>query len=626
MRYLFFLSISILISTSCFGQLFLPEQAKPDAGKAFSEHPCYLQIDDFIKNQKTTKVISTQFTKDDYIEIVANEVAAMSKYQNKQGQIIDPVRGREWQYATPCYAHCVAGLLAAKHPNGEKFKESGIRAFDASLDAMLLGNKFIPQEHGDFFTFPMMKAFKLFDGFVPKSLYDKWREKLSKINPAVLYSQQKGKGNWNIVNLAGEFLRANASMTDNHYYEMCLENQKSDFTTHGMFLEHGAPLAYDHFPRYFLATMLQDGYRGKSFNFYSDIIWRGAWTSLFMMSPTGEAPTGYRSSNHLWNEAQSAATFEILASQYALLNKDWEAGAFKRAAHLSLQAIKRWIRPDGSGFIVKNRFPVDVQHGYEKYSSHTQYNLLASSMLITAWQSASDNIVEKPCPVDVGGYVVSIVPFHKIFVNVRGNYLEYETSGDLGYNPTGIIRLHLKGVNPQLGPSDGCAELYSGKRNIYAVGPYWQTSGSVFSLAQQSKAPVQIDIQKQDTSVCEFTLTYERLDADTSGNAKLTVVESILMNKKGLKVIESISGQIETMGISFPALVFDGQIKYPILLNSNRLFVGDKSNGLQVLVESPSNLSWILKSELIGHRNGIVQIGTVQKKGISNISFTISHQ
>ena len=33
------------------------------------------------------------------------------------------------------------------------------------------------------------------------------------------------------------------------------------------------------------------------------------------------------------------------------------SGAFKRAAHLSLQSVKDWIRPDGSGYIVKNRYP-----------------------------------------------------------------------------------------------------------------------------------------------------------------------------------------------------------------------------------------------------------------------------
>ena len=50
---------------------------------------------------------------------------------------------------------------------------------------------------------------------------------------------------------------------------------------------------------------------------YLDILWRGAWTSLFMQSPFGELPTGYRNSHHIWNEAEQAVIFEIYASAYA---------------------------------------------------------------------------------------------------------------------------------------------------------------------------------------------------------------------------------------------------------------------------------------------------------------------
>jgi hypothetical protein len=50
--------------------------------------------------------------------------------------------------------------------------------------------------------------------------------------------------------------------------------------------------------------------------------------------------------------------------------------------------VKHWIRPDGTGFIVKNRYPIEARHGYENYSEHTTYNLLACSMLAQAWQFA----------------------------------------------------------------------------------------------------------------------------------------------------------------------------------------------------------------------------------------------
>ena len=128
-----------------------------------------------------------------------------------------------------------------------------------------------------------------------------------------------------------------------------------------------------------------------------------------------------------------------------------------------MNSIKQWIRPDGSGFIVKNRYPIEARHGYEGYSAHTCYNMLACSMLAQAWQFADDSVAEKPAPADTGGFVIPILdPFHKIFANAGGTYVEYDTQGDHKYNPTGLLRIHVKGGHPQLGPSDGCAPLYSG--------------------------------------------------------------------------------------------------------------------------------------------------------------------
>ena len=56
-------------------------------------------------------------------------------------------------------------------------------------------------------------------------------------------------------------------------------------------------------------------------------------------------------------------------------------------------------------------------------------------------------------PSDIGGYVLVMKDvFHKVFANSGGNYVEYELSGDPRYNATGLIRIHLKNSNPQLGP------------------------------------------------------------------------------------------------------------------------------------------------------------------------------
>ena len=184
-----------------------------------------------------------------------------------------------------------------------------------------------------------------------------------------------------------------------------------------------------------------------------------------MQSPYGEVPTGGRSAQHIWNEAAAAVTYEIYASQYASQGKMKEAGAFKRAAHLSLKSISRWKREDGSGFIVKNRFPIETMHGYESYSAQSQYNLLACWLMSVAYLYADDSIEELPSPADVGGYIIPMQDvFHKLFANVGGNYIEYELSGDPRYNATGLIRIHLKNSNPQLGPTDAIPHKWDNKK------------------------------------------------------------------------------------------------------------------------------------------------------------------
>ena len=67
-------------------------------------------------------------------------------------------------------------------------------------------------------------------------------------------------------------------------------------------------MAYDHFPRHFLAAMLERGYKGKFQSELTELLERATWTSLLMQSPLGELPTGGRSAQHQWNEAMQCVT------------------------------------------------------------------------------------------------------------------------------------------------------------------------------------------------------------------------------------------------------------------------------------------------------------------------------
>ncbi len=591
----------------------------PNADAAWApetSHPLAGQINAFLHHQPaaTESLEPTGLTRVDYLRVIQGQVRAMRPYQDADGRIIDPVEKIEKYYATPCYAHSVAVLAASGHDTGGELLQSGMKAMDVAI-ADMAGAR-AAGGHGDFYTWPVMLAYELFAKVAPPPRVAGWRDLLATIRPEKLYKAGPSSANWNVVNLAGEYLRCVHGLTGPDYVETCLAAQRKHFTPLGMYVEHGNPLPYDHFPRHYLAGMLHKGYRGESYRGYRDLLQKGAWTSLLIQSPFGELPTGYRSSHHIWNEAQQAVTFEIYASHYAKTGRPAEAGAFKRAARLSLACIKRWIRPDGSGYIVKNRYPIQARHGYEGYSAHTCYNLLACSMLAQAWQFADETVVERPAPADVGGFVVPILrPFHKIFANAGGAYVEYDTSGDHVYNPTGLIRVHLCGGHPQLGPSDGCAAKYSGRGVNLAVGPEWLDDAGWHRLAAINPPQPEVEILEQSPGRVRFRVVYRTLEErPTEAGVRLT--ETFTLDGQGVTVEDQFDGAaVRRMRVTYPMLVFDGQEKTKIDISGNRVSLELDGRGVRFSVLQPQGVVLRRSGTTLAHRNGLIESAVAEIDG-----------
>jgi hypothetical protein len=196
-----------------------------------------------------------------------------------------------------------------------------------------------------------------------------------------------------------------------------------------------------------------------------------------MQSPAGELPAGGRSAHHQWNEAEQCVTFEIYSARALADGDSVLAAVFKRAAYLSLQSMRRWVRPSGEMQIVKNWVDPAKAHAFEGYSAHSQYNLLPMSMLAIAYEHAesTENVSEQPAPADIGGYVLEIKELHKVFANAGGTYVEIDTAADPGYDATGVIRVHFSEGSPQLGPSDSV--LAKPKYGIPGDAPHPPTTG-----------------------------------------------------------------------------------------------------------------------------------------------------
>lgn len=617
MKTLFILLSSLLIQSSLFATSslrkvvnILPAQAET----IYANHPYGDRIISFLKNQtKCIGFTAKGFDNKEYLVQIERQVRAFYPYQNKEtGAIIDPVYKIEWQYSTPCYALSVGLLNKTGFIKDAILLKSGIRALDCSIAEM--NENRCAHHHGEFFIQPIMLALDLYKGYVSEAQMTVWKEKIAEVDPYLLYKDnlQKKKFcyNHNVVALAGEYIRMKENIAiDRNFLEIHFEHQKQYMSANGLYIDSktNPPMVYDEFTRQFMTSILVEGYDGACKDFYSRKLLDGAWTSIFMQSPYGEVPTGGRSAQHIWNEAAAAVTYEIYASQYASQGKMKEAGAFKRAAHLSLKSISRWKREDGSGFIVKNRFPIETMHGYESYSAQSQYNLLACWLMSVAYLYADDSIEELPSPADVGGYIIPMQDvFHKLFANVGGNYIEYELSGDPRYNATGLIRIHLKNSNPQLGPTDAIPHKWDNKKKkdlggeLLSVGPAWfDKEGVEHRLAEYtnisypntelysaytgtSLPEIKVTIKEQTLQKVSFEVAYI---GNFGGVSRIT--QQFTINEKGLIVKDNLQGEVQSMRVYYPMLVDDGEEMTRVNMTNNKVSLSLRDGDITFEALSP---------------------------------------
>lgn len=568
-------------------------------------HPLRNEIVNFTKRLKSgIRIKETGINRNAYLELIDKQVRCFMETQYPNGMIKDPVGNST--YATGGYTLAAIVLYNSGYNKDKCILESAIKAMDYSVNWMLESVRLMenavyekkkkPFTMVDFYSQPILMAFEQFKNTVPENKINEWKDKLKRFTPNGYNLYGTKSNNWPIVHIGGEYLRALFGLTDMSYVEWVLETQKHHFTPFGMFNEWGAPFAYDGFSRYFLTCMLHRGYHGKFYEFYRDMCWKGAWTAMFYQSPCGEMATGYRSAHHIWNEAELAVVFEIYAAHYARAGFMDIAGAFKRGAHLAVRSMQRWVRPDGSAYIVKNRFPIKDQP--KAANPHSTYSLLAAGMMAVAYLYADENIIEKASPADAGGFVFHIPEFNMVIANANGNYCQYMTRGNQIHNPTGLIRAHLKNSNPQLGPSDGAVDSKS-RYGIYSIGitpAFIQNDGTEIRLSefpstkefrpresQPAEGPqAQIKILEAKDNKVKFSAEY---------NWNNSYIKQIInIDKKGITVTDEWDSKIPgELRIYYPALIFDGLEKTKIEMSSNTLELYLREGGTKFEILEPKD-------------------------------------
>lgn len=547
-----------------------------------------------------TAVTPTGLTREEYLEVIRGIVNHFRHFQTNDGRLLDPFVHREVQYSTPCFAWAATALVVSgRQPD---LLEPASRALEAALRQLAEGTA--ADGHGDFFTFPAMLAYEHLRERVDQAPRHRWEQLLRALEPARAYRDVPGRRevhNWNIVALAGEFLRHQAGFTDLAFVETSLARQRQYFTPTGQYRDPNGPLAYDHFPRHFLAAMLERGYAGEHAAALAEWLGRAAWTSLLIQSPRGELPTGGRSAQHQWNEAQQCVTYELWAAHCQREGDPTAARAGKRAARLALESIRRWTRPSGELWIVKNRFDPALRHGFEGYSFHSQYNLLAASMLATAWLCADDTIPEGAAPADVGGFVVELPEFHKVIANAGGFYLEIDTAADPKYNSTGLIRLHRRGVDSLVGPTDSSPIAVA----PLAVGVAWPEDDHWQPLAGLGQGHIHathLTLLHTEPEEVRFSVRY---DLDRPHLRSLTELYELTPNL--LRLTTTVDGAVDRLRVRYPALAFDGERAARITTDGAVAVVRLGQSQSRFVVESPANVTLRRAGEWIASRNGFLE-------------------
>jgi hypothetical protein len=520
----------------------------------------------------------TGLTRADYLALIAGGVDYFRGQQRADGAVIDPVTKAEVQYSTPAFA-AAAGLLAAE-AGRQDLLDPACRALTHSLTALVARQT--ADRHSDFYIPLIMQAYAALKGVAPAAAREGWERQLAAVDPRTMYRADLRTMNWNIVCFSGEAMRRQAGMVapdkrddQGRYLEESVAGHLGRLTPAGMYEDPNAPLAYDAFSRLWLEQVIgaadkPGAYDGAQAGRLREFLTAGGLSSLLLLSPSGEWASGGRSAFHQWNEAELAVICEIEATRWKAAGRPDVAGAFKRAARLALSSMKRWQRPTGELWIVKNRAEPAERLGFESYSAHSQYNLLPMAMLAAAYAHADESIAERPTPAEAGAYVFDLRPtFHKVAAAAGGYYVLIDTAADPHYNATGLQRVQRAGV-PFSPLSDSAAgDRAYGPRDAAKLalspGIEWQgADGAWRSLAlfgQKEGAlrwvrEAALTAGERTADRVSFTIDYA-LEGD--GAEGRHVIEAYTLSKDGVDVTSRVTGPATAVRVRMPALVSDGR-------------------------------------------------------------------
>lgn len=417
------------------------------------------------------------------------------------------------------------------------------------------------------------------NNIVSKEETERWRNYLSTIEPTNCYNQfatsptDTNVRNWALFSAVSEYFRQNAGICDSiKFIELQLKQQLQWFDENGMYRDNKHAenryqhIMYDLVPRGLFSLLLDQGYRGLSYDVIDATLKKAGLLTLDMQSPNGEMAFGGRSNQFLLNEAWMIVVFEYEAKRYAHQGNMELAAKFKAASARALAVTEEWLSKEPIRH-VKNRFPTETKYGCEAYAYFDKYMITVASNLYAAYQICDDSIPfektfdHEPCVSVTSNY------FHKLFLKAGGYGLEFDLNADPLYDANGLGRIHREGAPSLICLSSPCPAT---PRYVVDIAEPF-----AFSLSSSIYEDGEWHLGAQANN------KYEILDTDCNNIksfAKLrcnfaygkSIEESYTVDADGVSVFIKGDGKI---GFSLPAFCFDGEMHTKIFADKHSLDV-----------------------------------------------------
>jgi len=346
----------------------------------------------------------------DDLDRIESECRYWLKQQNSSGAIIDPYTKTEVEYTTPYYAAAVATLLnAGRITTSDPLYASGVLAMNHSISTITSAGRV------NFFLPALTESLSLFKSAVSTAQYNTWFGEMSNVFP-----DQGSGNNWEDYYMKGIWQQAKLGLISTSTATTIIENtwtgsQQARIGPTRWNLYHDLTsdpdsLAVEGVGRGNLLALVADGYNGPSAAAIKSDVLEGSLTALLMQGPSGQAPTGGRTSDHVWVSAANQDNEQTLAALAEQSGNIWLAGQYENAAALSFESMNPYLRSDstygGTFYVTTNQFDPSLRVGYQTASQYSNYNAAIMFATAEAYNTAvsAPAIAQNPAPTDIGGY------------------------------------------------------------------------------------------------------------------------------------------------------------------------------------------------------------------------------